>query len=211
MMRWEKLESDPGLLFEVVTTLDDHVSFNRYLKRLPECRQRLRNGLIAYGKILPLVAIAACFAMLAVLKGSACDLEEALGEGARARFYIIVLAALAAGDALAYLALVGMRRANLADSLRAHLSRRTGVDPSDPQLAERNAVVLYANGFSVATEDVSFAAAWTTIRRFDEVADHFFIMFDITRGVIIPKRELPPATILAIRDMMLAFRKVSRA
>ncbi len=39
------------------------------------------------------------------------------------------------------------------------------------------------------------------------MADHFFIMAETNLGFIIPKRELPPATVLALRDMMLAFRR----
>lgn len=207
MILWEKIESDPELTFEINTTLADHLAFSRYFRRLPERRRHQLNLIVGYGLLVPLIALVACFALLLVLRGSGCDLDVALGDDGRARFYGVVLASIAGGEALAWLALALWRRAGTEATLRAQLARRPGIDRADPTLAERNVVTLHAAGFRVATDAAAWASSWTTTRHFDEAADHFFIMAETNLGFIVPKRDLPPPTVLALRDMMLAFRK----
>ena len=211
MMLWEKIESDPELTFEVTTTIDDHLAYNGYIRRLPERRRDGINVLVGYGVVLPLIALAACFTLLLLLRGSACDVDETLGSEGRAAIYGAILASLVGGQATVSLGLWLLRRANLEASLRAQLARRPGIDKHDPKLAERNVISLHAAGFRVATDGAADARSWTTTRHFDEGAAHFFVMAEKSLGFIIPKRDLAPATILALRDVMLAFRKAKRA
>ena len=58
-------------------------------------------------------------------------------------------------------------------------------------------------GFS-ETPSLSVGVVWALVKSFEETAEHMFVLIGPTRGFIVPKRDLPPATVLAISDIASA-------
>ena len=155
----------------------------------------------------PLVALAICVALVLLFQQVGVDLDDALGDNGRSKLYIAVLASLAGMELGSGLAIYLWRRHALESSVRAKLAARPSINPADPTLAERLVVAIHAMGFRVSSDCIAHACAWSVLQRFDETADHMFLMLEPKVGFIVPKRELAPETILALRRTMQAFQE----
>lgn len=198
---WETTSDEPLIAFDVTTNLDDHLAFNRYLWTLPAWHQSQIRNLVAIGTLAPLVALIICFALVWAASGGACDLDTALGLDNRGLFFAKILAGLLAACAIAAGALWLWRRRNLTFSVRAALLRRPHIKADDPELRETSHISFHPRGYRFAGETAAYAYSWTYTKRFDETADHIFIMAEPAFGFVIPKRDLAPDTLLTIREV----------
>ena len=193
-----------SVAFDVIVTLEDHVAFDRHMTRSPAFRRRLGRFAFASCVVAPFVAFAVVLIVKAALAGSDCDLDEAMGSAGRLRMFLQAVAGVVIVEALASGVILAFRGRIYEATARAKLQRRPGIDPRDPMLGEPGRCTFDARGFHSETPSLSIGATWALVKGFEETADHIFVLIGTFQGFIVPKRDLPPATVLAVRDVARA-------
>ena len=198
-----------GVAFDVIVTLADHVAFDRHTTRTPAFRRRLGRFAFAGCIVTPVLAFVIVLIAKGALAGSGCDLDDALESTGRLRVFLQAGGGVGIVGVLAAAAILALRGRVYEATARVRLERRPGVDPRDPLLSEPCRCAFDAQGFRAETPSLSVGATWALVKSFEETADHMFVLIGTFQGFIVPKRDVPPATVLAVRDLARAHVRAS--
>ena len=203
-------ESPPNTVeFNFVVTLGDHTAFDRFATRTPAFRRKLARIAIAGTIAAPGLAFVIALIARGALAGSDCDLDQAMTSDGRLRFLLIASAWIVAIEIGAALGAYALRSRSVKAGFIAKLSKRPGVDPADTELSESYKCMFGNRGVQFVSESIAYGAIWTVLDRVEETIDHMFVLTGPFAGFIIPKRDVPPGTIIALRETAKANGKLA--
>lgn len=197
-------ETSGTIAFDVVVTMGDRIAFDRHVFRQRIARGEWAGVAIAGCVAAPVVAFVVVLIAKLALAGSACDLDEALSAQERLRMFLQATAGVAVLEASAAVALLALRGRIYEAATRAKVRRRPGVDAADPDLREASRCNFDAAGFRIDGPGLFVGGGWVAAHGFEETPDHMFLMIGPRAGFVMPKRDLPPGTVLAVRDLARA-------
>ena len=195
--------SDASITLRVVVTLEDQVRVTEFLVDQPRFRRR---RLITYLGIVVAVPVlgTALGATLAWLDDRSQSWLEVL-RGILGPHWLANTWPLLAWSGLMVLLFTGQRLVRpwrLRRRLRRVLLERPGVDPQDPLLGEPATMTLGSDGFvSVATAS-TVQLQWPAIKGLAELRDQFLLRTGELTGYVIPKRDLDPNQMDAVRAII---------
>ena len=196
--------ADPdAIAFEVAATLEDHVRYNEFLLTQPEARRprtiRLALGLVVY----PLIGLFIGFCIATLTMGETPTLHIA---------FAIVKEDPWTGLLLPWLVLVGtygtlsivfriLRRPLLRMRCRRLLKERVGIEPTDRDLTERVRCIFGQDGYTAESPGYTHHVPWAGIKSLRETPDLLLVMTGVWFGYLIPKRDVAPEDLIAIRAL----------
>lgn len=154
------------------------------------------------------LALGALMVTRAVLVGGGCDLDETFSSNARLDMLLATGAAIVGLEIVGFGIFVWRRQRSIEATYRARRRLRPGIDPADPDLTEHIDCAVDAQGCRFDSWGLDQGMLWAVLARVEETADYIFLITATARAYIVPKRDLPPAMILMVRDLARASGKL---
>ena len=207
----DEAQHDTEIVLEVTSTVEDQLRYNEFLLRQPALRRRRAIRLVLSFTVYPILGILIGFLAGAAASGRAPTFQLARALVRQDPWGNLVLpwGLLAGFYAVLWIAWWVTLRPRMRRLIRRQLRERPGVDPADPQFAERVRCSFGPRGYRVETPSYTHEVTWQGVEALDETADLLCVRTGLAKGYVLPKRDIPADRLIAIR--LLADKYLSAA